>query len=80
MADVQRQVIPELTRIFGQIGLYLRPSADMPEELSGNMLGRVLSLHRAGEGFEGPWRCTDAQLPIAGGCVRYPVAGRARRR
>jgi SAM-dependent methyltransferase len=74
VADVQRQVIPELTRIFGQIGLYLRPSPEMPEELSGNMLGRVLSLHRTGDGFDGPLRCTDTQLPISGGCLSLVYA------
>ena len=74
MADVQRMAIPELTRIFGQLGLYLRPSSDMPQELSGNMLGRVISLHRCPEGFDGQLRCRDDQLPIAGGSLSLVYA------
>ena len=74
VADVQRMAIPELTRIFGQHGLYLRPSADLPDELSGNMLGRVISLHRAGDRFGGQLRCQDTQLPIAGGCLSLVYA------
>ena len=74
MADVQRMAIPELTRIFGQYGLYLRPSPDMPESLSGNMLGRVISLHRTESGFGGQLHCADAQLPIAGGCLSLVYA------
>ena len=74
MADVQRMAIPELTRIFGQYGLYLRPSPEMPESLSGNMLGRVISLHRTESGFGGQLHCADAQLPIAGGCLSLVYA------
>lgn len=69
VADVQRMAIPELTRIFGQYGLYLRPSAEMPAELSGNMLGRVISVHRAPRGFDGQVRCADAELPVASGSL-----------
>lgn len=69
MADVQRMAIPELTRIFGQYGVYLRPSADMPPDLSGNMLGRVISLHRSGWGLDGQLKCADAELPIASGSL-----------
>lgn len=74
MADVQRMAIPELTRIFGQHGVYLRPTGELPPELSGNMLGRVLSLHRDGGGFGGDLRCLDAQLPISGGCLSLVYA------
>ena len=74
VADVQRMAIPEITRIFGQNGLYLRPSPDLPPDLSGNMLGRVVSLHRAHEGFDGQLRCLDAELPIAGGCLSLVYA------
>jgi SAM-dependent methyltransferase len=74
IADVQRMAVPELTRIFGQYGLYLRPSSELPADLSGNMLGRVLSLHRAGEGFDGQLRCTDVGLPIDGGCLSLVYA------
>lgn len=66
--------IPELTRIFGQHGLYLRPSPDLPEELSGNMLGRVMSLHRTAQGFGGQLCCIDGQVPVSGGCLSLVYA------
>jgi len=65
VGDVQRLATPELTRIFGHSGLFLRPSSDHPVDLSGNMLARVISLHRAGRAFDGVLRCEDAELPIA---------------
>lgn len=74
VADVQRMAIPELTRIFGQYGVYLRPSAEMPPELSGNMLGRVISLHRTAGGFDGQLRCTDSDLPVASGSLSLVYA------
>ncbi len=58
--------IPELTRVFGPIGLYLRPSSTIAPELSGNMLGTVVSLHHGPAGLEGPVRCLDQALPISG--------------
>lgn len=61
----QRDCAPELTRVFGSSGLYLRPIAELPAELSGNMLARVLSLHREGGQFAGQFRCTDGELPVA---------------
>lgn len=67
--EVQRQAIPELTRVFGHSGLYLRPSDALPPVLSGNMLANVLNLHRQGEGFSGDLACRDAGLPIASGCL-----------
>jgi SAM-dependent methyltransferase len=65
MQQFQRQAIPEITRVFGHSGLYLNPNASYPEELSGNMLAQVLSLHRDPFGFAGALRCDDTQLPIA---------------
>ncbi len=67
--EVQRQAIPELTRVFGQTGLYLRPTAALPPALSGNMLGNVVSVHRGANGFQGDLACRDNQLPICTGCV-----------
>jgi SAM-dependent methyltransferase len=64
IADALRQAIPELTRVFGHSGLYLRPLADVPAELSGNMLAHIVSLHRDGHQFGGQLRCVDEQLPI----------------
>jgi SAM-dependent methyltransferase len=64
VAESQRQTIPELTRVFGNIGLYLRPYSDYPGDLSGNMLGSVLSLGRHGDAFAGQWACRDDALPI----------------
>jgi SAM-dependent methyltransferase len=65
LAEVQRMVIPELTRVFGQYGLYLRPSAELPGELSGNMLANVVSLHREERLLAGQFRCADPELPIS---------------
>lgn len=56
--------IPELTRVFGQYGLYLRPSPEIAPDLSGNMLSQVISLHREGRALSGQLRCQDAALPI----------------
>jgi len=63
--QVQRQSIPELTRVFGHSGLYLQPGAGMSPTLSGNMLARVISLHRRGQGFDGELRCIDGEFPVA---------------
>lgn len=63
--QVQRQTIPELTRVFGHSGLYLRPCATTSTSLSGNMLARVISLHRQDSGFAGDLRCLDHEFPVA---------------
>jgi SAM-dependent methyltransferase len=65
VAEVQRSAIPEMTRVFGQFGLYLRPSSSMPADLSGNLLGNVLSLYRDQDGFSGQVRCQDDELPVS---------------
>lgn len=67
LADVQRMATPELTRIYGQFGVYLRPSSDISTDLSGNMLANVISLHRHGKLLDGRLRCQDHQLPF-GSC------------
>lgn len=64
MHQFQRQATPEIARVFGHSGLFLSPHGSYPEELSGNMLAQVLSLHRAANGFGGVVRCEDAYLPI----------------
>ena len=64
LTGIQRMAIPELTRVFGQYGLYLRPSSAIAPELSGNMLSHVVSLHRSGPGLAGQAICRDAELPI----------------
>jgi SAM-dependent methyltransferase len=65
LADVQRDALPEMTRVFGQHGLYLRPSEAISADLSGNMLAKVVSLWRAGNGFRGDVDCVDPEIPIA---------------
>jgi len=65
LADVQRDSLPEMTRVFGQHGLYLRPSEAIAADLSGNMLARVVSLWRSGNGFRGEVDCIDQEFPIA---------------
>ena len=65
LVEVQRMVIPELTRVFGQHGLYLRPSAGLSGDLSGNMLANVVSLYREDDALSGQFRCLDPELPIS---------------
>lgn len=64
LAHVQRMSTPELTRVFGQHGLFMRPTRGETDELSGNMLAQILCLHRSGRHLEGPIRCQDSELPI----------------
>jgi SAM-dependent methyltransferase len=68
-AEAQRQTIPELTRVFGHAGLFLRPFIEYPPELSGNMLASVLSLGRRGDALSGQWECRDEALPIGNGTL-----------
>jgi SAM-dependent methyltransferase len=65
VADVQRMATPELTRVFGQCGLFMRPSGSIAADLSGNMLGMVISLYRDGPAMEGDVRCLDYELPLS---------------
>lgn len=65
LREVQRQAVPDLTRIFGHTGLYLRPTAALEPGLPGNLLANVLSLHREGDAFGGTVACQDAHLPLA---------------
>lgn len=65
LADVQRDALPELTRIFGTNGLYLRPSSVIAPELSGNMLARIVSLAREGANLRGDLECLDGEIPLA---------------
>jgi SAM-dependent methyltransferase len=65
VTEAQRRAIPELTRIFGHTGLFMRPFDDYPAELSGNMLASVVSLYRDGRALGGDLRCNDDELPLA---------------
>lgn len=56
--------MPDLTRVFGHTGLYLRPTAAQAPVLSGNLLANVISLHRDGAGFAGDLACGDDALPF----------------
>jgi SAM-dependent methyltransferase len=69
LAEVQAMAIPELTRVFGQHGLYLRPSGSLSVDLSGNMLANVVSLHRSEGALDGRFRCLDSELPISNGSL-----------
>ncbi|KAA2285655.1 methyltransferase domain-containing protein [Arenimonas fontis] len=71
---VQREAVPELTRVFGHSGLFLRPSEQVPARLSGNLLAQVVSLHRAGGGFAGQFDCEDIALPLATGSLALVYA------
>ncbi|PZO10065.1 MAG: hypothetical protein DCF27_03180 [Lysobacteraceae bacterium] len=63
--EVQRQAAPELGRVFGHSGLYLRPAAALDPGLPGNLLAGVVSLQRQGGAFTGALACEDARLPFA---------------
>ncbi len=65
LAQAQSMAIPELTRVFGHAGVYLRPLGDMPGDLSGNMLAQVVSLYRRAGQFDGHIRCLDEQWPFS---------------
>jgi SAM-dependent methyltransferase len=65
LIQVQRMAIPELTRIYGQYGLYLRPTVDISPDLSGNMLANTIVLQRQGDALDGQLRCLDAELPFS---------------
>jgi SAM-dependent methyltransferase len=69
VTEAQRQTIPELTRVFGHAGLFLRPFPEYPQELSGNMLATVLTLGRRGDALHGQWDCRDDALPIGSGSL-----------
>ena len=60
----QHEAIPRLTSIYGHTGLYLRCMVDAPAELSGNMLHRLLRLHRADARLEGDLCCVEHDLPL----------------
>ena len=68
-AEAQRQTIPELTRVFGHAGLFLRPFSEYPPELSGNMLANVMTLGRRGDALHGQWDSRDDALPIGTGTL-----------
>lgn len=74
LREVQRQAIPDLTRVFGHTGLYLRPTAALEPGLPGNMLASVLSLHRDRDAFGGALACDDARLPLASGSLSLVYA------
>lgn len=74
LREVQRQAIPELTRVFGHSGLYLRPTGELDPGLPGNMLASVLSLHRDAAAFGGAVACDDARLPLASGSLSLVYA------
>jgi hypothetical protein len=60
----QHEAIPRLTSIYGHTGLYLRCMVDAPAELSGNMLHRLLRLHRDDARLEGDVCCVEHDLPL----------------
>ena len=72
--EVQRQVVPDLTRVFGRTGLYLRPAEVVAPALSGNLLAGVVSLAREGDGFGGDIACRDDRLPFASGTLSLVYA------
>jgi len=75
LREVQRQAMPDLSRVFGPTGLYLRPTAALEPDLPGHGLASLLSLHRAGDAFAGALACDDARLPFASGslCLVYAM-------
>jgi SAM-dependent methyltransferase len=68
IAEEQAELIPHLTAQIGVRGLFLRPTAELPATLSGNMLRSLTRLHRVGNGWAGDLRCADEQLPLGNEC------------
>lgn len=64
LAEEQAELIPTLTAQIGVRGLYLRPAASLPRELSGNMLRALTVLHPCEEGWDGDLRCGGDTLPL----------------
>lgn len=67
-------MIPDLTRVFGHTGLYLRPTEAQLPLLSGNLLANVVSLHRNADGFGGELQCADDHLPFPDGSLALVYA------
>lgn len=68
ITEEQAELIPWLTGHIGVRGLFLKPSASWPRELSGNMLQRVTALHRSAAGWGGDLCCADSALPLGNEC------------
>jgi SAM-dependent methyltransferase len=64
LQEEQCRAIPALTACHGKTGLYMRANSDAPAELSGNMLQRVLRLHREAEVMRGDLTCLETELPL----------------
>ena len=74
MQEVQRQALPELATVFGDTGLYLRPTPALAPGLPGHQLAHLLSLHREGPALRGALACDDGCLPFANGSLSLVYA------
>jgi SAM-dependent methyltransferase len=74
LQQVQRLAVPELTRVYGQYGLYLHPSPVSASPLSGNMIANMVALRRHGQAMSGQVRCADGELPFASGTLSLVYA------
>jgi SAM-dependent methyltransferase len=62
--SAQRDCIPELTRVFGHQGLYLRCSETQPASLAGNMLHKMTQLNLSARCWQGDFICDLDALPM----------------
>ena len=74
LQEVQRQALPELGRVFGDTGLFLRPTPALAPGLPGHPLAHLLSLHREGPALRGDLACDDGRLPFANGSLSMVYA------
>ena len=74
LQEVQRQALPELGQVSGDIGLYLRATSALAPSLPGHRLAHLVGLHRQGPAFDGALACDDHRLPFANGSLAMVYA------
>jgi SAM-dependent methyltransferase len=74
LAHEQLLAAPDISRVFGHGGLFVRPCADSPALLPGAMTQVMMQLYRCAGGMSGDVRCSDDALPIATACLSLVYA------
>jgi SAM-dependent methyltransferase len=64
LQSAQRDCVPELTRVFGHQGLYLRCSSTQAAQLPGNMLHKMTQLSLTTQGWQGDFASEIDVLPV----------------
>lgn len=74
LAALPSQLAPELARVFGSHGLWLRACEQASATLPAHALTELLALYRDRDHFAGVVRCDDGELPIGSGTQSLIVA------